>query len=186
MVVISKAMQNVQNGKGKQPVASLHIRCAESLEDLDYLRPASVELHNESRFRDIPYSHKKRDNLFSQAIANPERYALVIAEFNRDPVGFIFCSAGEYIVGTDELLTTVFSFYVRKRYRQTMIGGKAAVRLLSTVIQWSKQRNVREILIHVTSGIDIERTDKFLRRANFKVTGANYSFSLNRNNQSQT
>ncbi len=39
-------------------------------------------------------------------------------------------------------------------------------------------RGAREILIHVPSGIDIQRTDKFLRRVGFAVIGANYSLRL--------
>lgn len=156
----------------------LRVRLASSLGDLEFLRPVSVEFHEESRFSEIPYSHKKRDDLMVQAINNSERYALMIAEYNGEPVGFLFCTAGEYLVGYGDLITTVYSFYVRKKYRGSFVGGRAAVRLLKGAIKWSKLRNVREIMIHVTSGIDIRRTDRFLRRAGFGTVGANYSLSL--------
>ena len=109
--------------------AKLHVRLAGSVADLELLRPVSVELHAEARYRDIPYSHKKRDKLFTQALHNPGRYALLIAEYDRQPVGFLFCTVGEYIVGDQDLITTVYSFYVRRQYRSTLIGGKAALRL---------------------------------------------------------
>ena len=112
------------------------------------------------------------------AVNNPKFYALMIAEMGDDPVGFIFCSVGEYLVGYGDLITTVYSFFVRKRYRGTLVGGKAAVRLLSGVVKWSQARDVREVMIHVTSGIDLQRTDKFLRRAKFGVIGGNYSLRL--------
>lgn len=158
--------------------AKLNLRLADSIADLEYLRPVSLEFHAESRWGDIPYSHKKRDDLFMNAINNKQRYALIIAELADEPVGFLFCTVGEYLVGYDQLITTVYSFYVRKKFRETLVGGKAAVRLLAGVTRWSQARNVREIMIHVTSGIDIKRTDRFLRRARFGIVGANYSFRL--------
>ena len=158
----------------------LHVRLASSLADLEYLRPVSLEFHKESRFADIPYSHKKRDDLMIKALNNSERYALMIAEYKGEPIGFLFCTAGEYLVGYGELMTTVYSFYVRKKYRGSLVGGRAAVRLLKGAVKWSQLRNAREIMIHVTSGIDIKRTDKFLRRGGFGVIGANYSLPLRR------
>ena len=154
------------------------LRLANSISDLEYLRPVSTEFHAESRFSDIAYSHKKRDDLFMKAIDDPKFYALIIAEMDGEPVGFLFCTAGEYLVGYGELITTVYSFYVRKKYRGTLMGGKAAVRLMAAVVKWSEARKVREVMIHVTSGIDVQRTDRFLRRAKFGVIGANYSLRL--------
>jgi hypothetical protein len=161
--------------------SKLNIRLANSESDLDYLLPVSLELHNSSRFRDIEYSREKRDRLFMKAIENPNASALFVAEIDDIPVGFLFCGIGEYIVGTGQLFTSVHSFYVRESYRHALIGGRAAVRLLASVVNWSQARGAREVMIHVTSGIDIQRTDKFLRRANFNVIGANYALRLGRN-----
>lgn len=167
----------IEDVTGRAP-RKINLRFITSVDDLNALMPLLVELHEESRFRDIPFSSKKCEKLLFQTVENPDRYAAVIAEFDGKPVGFIYCAVGEHLVGTGILMTTVFAFYVRKLYREAMIGGKAAIRLLSTIIEWSKQRNSREIMIHVTSGIDIQRTDKFLRRARFRVIGANYSFAI--------
>ncbi len=176
--VVESKMGNQMTRKAEQNQRRISLRLANSISDLEYLRPVSLEFHAESRFCDIAYSHKKRDDFFMKAIDDPKFYALIIAELEGDPVGFIFCTAGEYLVGYGELITTVYSFYVRKKYRFTLAGGKAAVRLLSGVVKWSEARNVREVMIHVTSGIDMKRTDRFLRRARFGVIGANYSLRL--------
>jgi hypothetical protein len=168
-------MDKVQVSKKSQII----VRLALAEEDIELTRPLSVELHAESRFSNIPYSHKKRDKLFKQALDKPEVFALMIAEYNGMPIGFLFCTAGEYIVGQDELLTTVYSFYVSKKYRGYIVGGKAAISLLNSVVKWSKNRKVTEIMIHVTTGININRIDKFLRHAGFVVTGGNYALSLN-------
>ena len=154
------------------------IRLADNHQDINLLRPVSLELHAESRFANIPYSFAKRDKLFTQAIDSPQTHALILVEYRDQPIGFLFCAIGEYIVGTDMLLTTVYSFYVRKQYRSNAIGGRTALRLLSAAIKWSRARNSKEIMIHVTSGINVQRTDHFLRRAGFNVIGANYALQL--------
>ena len=166
-------------GKSDTGASKINVRMADYPGDLEFLRPVSIEFHAKSRFSDIPYSHKKRDALFVQAFNNPDRAPLMLAEYDGKPVGFLFCTAGEYLVGYTELIKTVYSFYVRKKYRGMTIGGKSAIRLLNGAIKWSKMLNVREIMIHVTSDINIQHTDKFLRRAGFEVIGANYSLSLN-------
>ena len=158
-----------------RPPAKLHVRLADSIADLEFTRIASIELHQESRFSNINYSHKKRDDLFVRAINKPDRYALLVAEYKAEPVGFLFCTIGEYIVGYGDLMTTVYSFYVRKKFRDNAIGGKAAMRMLQGIVHWSKVRRAKDIMIHVTSGIDIQRTDKLLQRRGFRVIGANYS-----------
>lgn len=174
---MSNNVPEASNPENKK-ASKLKIRLAKSKDDIEFLRPLSVEFHAESRFSDIPYSHKKRDELFSSALKHPDRYALMMAEYDGEPAGFLFCTIGEYIVGYEELITTVYSFYVSRKYRGTVVGGKSAIRLLAGSVKWSQMRKAREIMIHVTSGINVQRTDKFLRRAGFGTIGANYSLFL--------
>lgn len=176
----NRTKKNVYWDGTRQRMARSHIalRFAKTKADVDKVFPLMVELHETSRFHSIPLSREKCNRFASRAFDNPDRHALVLAEIDDEPIGFIFCSLSEFMVGTDALLTSVIAFYVGRRHRATMAGGKAAIRLLSTIIEWSRKRGSREVMIHVTSGIDIQRTDRFLRRANFKVIGANYSFAI--------
>ena len=109
-----------------------------------------------------------------QAIESPKLNAIFLAEYEAKPIGFLFCAAGEYIVGTGTLLTTVHSFYVGEKHRSTLLGGKAAKKLITALVKWSEDRGCKEIMIHNTSGIDPVRTDNFLRKAKFGIVGANY------------
>jgi len=163
--------------------SKLNIRLANSESDLDYLFPVFLELHDASRYRDTEYSRAKYDRLLTRVVEDPKAHALFSAEIGDRPVGLLVCSIGELIVGTGQLFTTVHSFYVCESHRYSLMGGRAAVRLLASVVNWSQARNAREVMIHVTSGIDIQRTDKFLRRANFNVIGANYALRLGRKEQ---
>lgn len=168
-------MLDTNDIKGQQ---KLHVRLASDQTDLTALRQLSLELHAEGRFAHIPYSMEKRDAMFSKALDRPGTYALLIAEISGKPVGFLFCTISEYIVGTEDLLTTVYSFFVSKQYRKSILGGKISLRLLNGAMKWSRVRKSREIMIHVTSGVDLKRVDRFLRRTGFSVTGANYALSL--------
>ena len=156
----------------------LSIRIAQTHEDFDLLRPLSLAFHNESRYSHIPYSFEKRDKLFQKALTHPKQYVLFIAEFKNKPVGFLFCATSEYIVGSDILITTIYSFYVSPEVRNGLIGGKAFIGLLKNVVDWSAKRNASEIQIHVTSGINIKRTDVLMKKSGFRLIGGNYSIPL--------
>ena len=158
----------------------LRIRTGTSREDVDFTRILSVEAHEEGRFCDYTFSHKKRDAFLMNAVHNPKYWRLIIAEVDETPVGFLYCVANEYIVGVDGLMTTVYAYYVRKPFRETMIGGKAAILLMRACIAWSRKMNCREVMVHATSGIDAARTDSFLRRTGFSTIGGNYALVLNR------
>ncbi len=156
----------------------LKIRLADRFDDLEPVQLLTTKLHAETRFADIPFSFRRHRALFMRAIDEPERYGLILSMFGEEPVGLLYCAVGEYIVGHEDLITTVYAFYVRDRFRRSAVGGKAALRMLNGLIKWSELRGSREIMIHVTSGIDIGRTDKLLRRLNFSIIGANYSLPL--------
>lgn len=156
----------------------IRLRLAESVEDVESVKPLCLEFHASSRYSDIPYSHEKRRLMHGRALDDPKRHALIIAELKGQPVGYLFCSVSEYIVGTDVILCSITAFYVGKKYRESIVGGRAAIRMLNACTRWARVRQAREIMVHVISGIDINRTDKFLRRGGFKVIGANYAFNI--------
>ncbi len=147
-------------------------------QDLNELPPLSAAFHNESCFSEVPYSFEKRDASFKRSVSEPDFTALIIAERRNEPVGFLFCTVGEYIVVTGDLFTTIDSFYVTKKLRGTLAGGRVAIRLIRGAIKWPRMRQVREIMVHVTSGLDLKRTDRFFRHAGFSVIGGNYALSL--------
>lgn len=158
---------------------NLAFRLAESEDDLAALRPLSRSLHQEAYFSRYQYSFEKRDDLFAKAIATPDRFALMMAEWHHNPVGFLFCSAGDYIVGEGDLIVTVMSFYVDHERRSSLLGGRIALGLLRGVLRWAHNRNAREVLFHVTTGVDLGRTHQFLQKAGGRFIGGNYAFRIN-------
>jgi len=156
----------------------LNLRLAEQADDLAALQPLLAEFHDESHFAGVPLSMEKIGAMFDEALARPDRFGVMIADYAETPIGFLYCFAGEYFGGHTALVTTIHSYYVSRRHRRSVLGARAATRLLKGAIRWSEQRQVREVILHVTSGIEIDRTDRFVRKAGFRMFGANYALRL--------
>jgi hypothetical protein len=158
--------------------ADVSVRLAKTEHDVQKTLVLSQEAHEEGRWRDYPFSVEKRNTFIRNSIENPGYWGLHIAELKEEPVGFLYCSASEYMVGTDLLMTTVYAYYVRKKWRHSLVGGKAGIKLMRACIGWSKHRKTREVLVYATSRIDVARTDRFLRRTGFTAIGRNYTLDL--------
>lgn len=78
---------------------TLSLRLAEASDDLDLLRPLIAEFHQASHFSGVPLSQAKIEAMFAEAVARPDRYAVIIAEYDRRAIGFLYCFAGEYVGG---------------------------------------------------------------------------------------
>jgi len=85
-----------------------------------------------------------------------------------------YCSTDEYHIGTDVLLNTIHNINVCRDVRESLSGGRVALGLMSGVKSWSKARAAEEILLHVTSGIDLGRSHKFAKRMGFEFVGGSY------------
>jgi GNAT superfamily N-acetyltransferase len=71
-------------------------------------------------------------------------------------------------------VANMVAYGVRPGHRMT----GAAVRLMKAFIEWSKRRGAYEINAGVNSGINLERTDRFMKKMGFSKTGANYAMRL--------
>ncbi len=153
---------------------SVTIRLAQNSDDFELLTPLSRSLHAEGRYRNYPYNLERRNALFAKVIEQPDRNALFIAEKREKAIGFLFCSIGPYMVG-DHLIATVTSYYVSPSVRRGLSGGEAALRLFKGFAAWALKRNAVELQVHAATGIDPDRTDKFLKRMGFQEFGRSYA-----------
>jgi hypothetical protein len=92
-----------------------------------------------------------------------------------NPVGFAACSIGEYHMGTGVLITTVHGIYVPRPFRASLAGGREAFNLFRAIERWSKAQGAIEVLLHVTSGVELERSHKLVGRLGFKLAGGSYA-----------
>ena len=152
----------------------LQFRVVNDDADIPALISLAGDAHHESRFRDIPFSPDKVADIAGRAIADPKRHGVFLAAKGDAPVGMLYCSVGEYHIGTDVLLTTIHNMNVSRDVRESLSGGRVALGLMSGVKSWSKARGAVEILFHVTSGVDLARSHKFAKRMGFEFVGGSY------------
>lgn len=157
---------------------SIQVRRLCTEQDIQATWPLSLALHRESRYARLRLCQSKRDAyLRDNMLAKPDRFALLIAEWGGRPVGCLACAANRFLYG-DEVIASCLSFYVLPACRNTLLGGRIAVKLLDAYRRWAVNRRAVEIQFHVTSGFNIAATDRFLRRAGLRQTGGNYSLAL--------
>lgn len=136
------------------------------------------ESHQESRFRYITFAPEKVLAVIGHALRDPKRHGAMLCWQDGELVGFVYCSVGEYHIGTGTLITTIHNLNVRKDTRQALRGGRVALGLLAGVESWSKARSAAEILFHVTSDVELGRTHKFIKRIGYHFIGGSYAKSI--------
>lgn len=139
----------------------------------DILKLAEAS-HLESRFAYIPFCPDKTKAIALSAFKNTKRHAVMMAYKNEAPVGFVYCSVGEYHIGKDVLLTTIHNLNVLHSIRSNLSGGKVALGLLKGVTTWAKARNSHEILFHVTSDVGLAGAHKLAKKLGYKFVGGSY------------
>ena len=98
----------------------------------------------------------------------------MIAEKHGQAVGFVYCSVGEYHIGSDVLLTTIHNMNVFRTVRSSLSGGKIALGLFRGVETWSQARKAKEILFRVTSDVNLAQAHRLAKRIGYKFVGGSY------------
>lgn len=150
--------------------ASIQIRLAESEADIEKLIALGPRFLEESRYRGLSFNPEKLRKIGRQALANKGQYGVLIAVKGEEVVGLLLANVSEFFFASEFVAATTF-FYVTPEHR----GGLAAVKLLHGFRNWARNRKVREINVHITSGIHMVRTDSLMKRLGFRFTGGNYA-----------
>jgi hypothetical protein len=153
-------------------------RVADSAGDIPAIVHLAREAHAESRFRDISFSEEKVRKLARRAMDDPKRHAVMLSHRHGEPVGFLYCSVGEYHIGTGVLIATIHNMNVARSRRHSLSGGRIFLGLLSGAKSWAVARGAREILLHVTSGVELERVHRTAKRSGLRFIGGNYVHTL--------
>ncbi len=143
--------------------------------DIPALVALAQEAHEESRFSYIRFSPEKVRKIALTALKDTKRHGLFLAEKEEKPVGFAYCSVGEYHIGEGTLIATIHNVNVSRSVRGRLGGGRVALGLFNGIHSWAKARGAAEVLLHVTSGIDLARMHKFAKRNGYRIIGASYA-----------
>lgn len=155
--------------------SGLKVFRASRQEDILAVREITLEYHAESRYAHIPFSERKFIRVFSKAISNPNDTLALYVQHNGKTVGMLNAGAGDYYLGEGGRMVTVYALYVSKVVRATSLGGRVTIKLLRILNDWARAQKAEEVHVHVTSGVEPERTDRLLRRLGYRTYGGNYS-----------
>lgn len=156
----------------------LRVRLAKDASDIDAMLPVFREGMAESKFSHYTFSEEKVRASAQKALDNSDFFGWLIAEYRGTPVGYMHCTIGEMGFATGDLAATVITFYIRKPYRKTLLGNKAAVALVKATLKWAKLRGAKELFVHDTSEIDTKGSTNFFAKAGFRFIGANFAKTL--------
>ena len=89
-------------------------------------------------------------------------------------IGGAWVTAGEYIIGEGEVLTTVHAIGVDVEYCGMLLSGKTFLRLIQAIKKWGEMRGSTRTLVHVTTGSNLAATDRLMRASGAKCIGGGY------------
>jgi L-amino acid N-acyltransferase YncA len=158
----------------------MKIRVA-TMDDIPALLELGRSIHATTRFRLFKYSPARvADNL--AAVIQDKRgiYCFLVAEDARGvAVGVLVGCLERHIFSDEQLVATLIHYDVLPEKRM----GGAGLRLLSAFRQWAENRGAFELNAGISSGTDLARMDRFMRRLGFEQTGGNYSLILGKPEQ---
>lgn len=166
------------NSNLKNKSAAFSFRQCVSKADADVIVELAEQAHVESRFSRIAYSEDKVRRLFLRALKDHKRSAIFLGERRGSPVGFAYCTIGEYHIGTGTLIATIHNINVIKSVRSSLDGGRVALGLFRGAETWSKSKGAQEILLHVTSNIELDRAHSLAKRLRYQFIGGSYAKTL--------
>lgn len=144
--------------------------------------PAVVELgyriQRTTRLSRFPYERDVAEkNLRSLIITGQQQrrsHCLLLADDAEGVVVGVLIGCIESHLFSQRPIANLVTYGVLPGHRMT----GAAVRLLKVFVEWAKRRGVDEVNVGVNSGVDIERTDRFLKKMGFAKTGGNYAMRI--------
>lgn len=124
---------------------ALVLRRAELRDEGDPLFTLIERAHAESRFAYAPFSRRKARRVLAQALAEGRRHLLVVADYRGLPQGFVYASAGEYLVASGAIMATINAIYTAAELRGTLLGGRISLRLFRAVGEWAQSIGARHL-----------------------------------------
>lgn len=150
------------------------IRNAKS-SDISALVEFGYLIHAESKFSSLSFDPDKVRQTLERIVEaeNSTHCCFVATSADEQLIGVLIGCVEEYFFSRSLMAHSIL-IYVHPKWR----GSSAALKFIHAFRSWATNRGALEICIGVASGVTIGRTDKFLRRLGFSVTGGNYSMVI--------
>ena len=140
-----------------------------ALRDLEGVSRLGAKMHAESVYSRFDYDENKFIKLLCRFIMNTEDHFTCIGEINGEPVGVFLGSIGEHYFGKDKIASDTL-WYVLPKHRGSIMG----VRMLRAFETWARDRNVADITVGVSSGLNLNKTNNVLEKSGYEVVGGIY------------
>ena len=144
------------------------------MRDSDLLNVASLaaRMHDETRYAELDFSEKSVI-AFGITIMGDDRYFAGLAEEDGVLYGMLVGHVAPMPFGAD---TRAYSdwFYVCPEKRGTMTAKK----LVHAFFEFARERNARDVVVSVSSGVNNERAGRFLERLGFQEKARSYERNI--------
>lgn len=128
-------------------------------------------MHKESpQYQRYDFNERKASFGLERFVEHPNFFVAV----DGTPVHAMLIGGVNNVWWADERAADDILFYVHPDYR----GGSSARRLLAAYVKWARNAGVRDDAIRVTlsTGVEPEKTSKFLKRVGFKPSTFGFAF----------
>jgi hypothetical protein len=128
--------------------------------------------HFESRFSRLPYDAERVSQRFMHMIEQPLSTTFFVAAKHASGSvhGLMIGSVDEYFFCRERVASSIF-LLVHPEHR----GGLAAIKMVLAFRAWAHARAAAEVYIGVASGVQMQRTGRFLSKLGLQLSGGNYS-----------
>ena len=121
--------------------------------DLEPLRDMVRRFHERTVFGDIPFSDAKFDKYAAHYFSGAARWqCCIVAECRGELMGMAWFSAGQYLFGEGELLTSVHALVVDQDRCPPFRRVRVQHKLIKGVKLWAESQGAKRVLVHDTSG----------------------------------
>jgi len=141
--------------------------------------PGTVEVGRvvvaETRFKAYDYNAERVAATLKDIVESTSgTHCLLVAVNAEDQVVGCLIGCVEKHIFSEEPVASVIVYIVSPQYRM----GGAGLKLLTAFKKWAENRGAFEIYAGISSGVELGKMDRFLRKLGFHLTGGNYSLQL--------
>lgn len=145
---------------------------AETVEEVVML---AREMHQESRLAALPLDVERVRSALRAAVEDDRgvQFAVLCRAASGEAAGFMLGVVVQpWFSGA--LLAHDRGLFVQRRYR----GTRAAVLLLRAFVRWAQKRDVSEVHMYQSVGVETERFSRLMGGLGFEYRGGNFALSL--------
>ena len=153
--------------------AGVTVRFSQTAADIEQRVELARRAWEEMGDRGLSFDGELVRQTIERKMAQPGKHCLLQADRAGRAIGALMGVAAPHY-HSPALGASIFSWYVLPEHR----GSLAAVKLLHGFRRWAKHAGALRLYVGITSGVDIARTDRLLKKLGFRLTGGNYGLGL--------